>query len=113
MKDMGEASYVLGVKILRDRSKHLLGLSQEMYIKKMLQHYHMHDCKPMDTPIERNLSLSLDMCPKSPEEKEQMSKVPYSNAIGSLMYVIMCTRPYICYVVELASRFQSNTSIKH
>ena len=77
MKDMGEASYVLGVKILRDRSKRLLGLSQETYIKKMLQRYHMHDCKLMDTLVERNLSLSLDMCPKSPEEKEQMSKVPY------------------------------------
>ena len=37
MKYMREASYVLGVKILRDRSKRLLGLSQEMYIKKMLQ----------------------------------------------------------------------------
>ena len=36
MKDMGEASYVLGVKILRDRLKRLLGLSQETYIKKML-----------------------------------------------------------------------------
>ena len=36
MKDMGEVSYVLGVKILRDRSKRLLGLSQETYIKKML-----------------------------------------------------------------------------
>ena len=76
MKDMGESSYVLGVKIIRDRSKCLLGLSQETYIKKMLQRYQMHDCKPMDTPFERNLSLSLDMCPKSPEKKEQMSKVP-------------------------------------
>ena len=66
MKDMGEASYVLGVKILRDHSKRLLSLSQEMYIKKMLQRYQMHDCKPMDTLVERNLSLSLDMCPKSP-----------------------------------------------
>ena len=64
MKDMGDASYVFGVKILRDRSKFLLGLSQETHIKKMLQRYHMHDCKPMDTPIERNFSLSLDMCPK-------------------------------------------------
>ena len=36
MKHMGEASYVLGVKILRDHSKRLLGLSQYMYIKKML-----------------------------------------------------------------------------
>ena len=36
MKDMGKASYVLGVTILRDRLKRLLGLSQETYIKKML-----------------------------------------------------------------------------
>ena len=36
MKDMRKASYVLGIKILRDRSKCLLGLSQETYIKKML-----------------------------------------------------------------------------
>ena len=61
MKDMGKASYVLGVKIIRDRSKQLLGLSQETYIQKMLKCYHMHDSKPMDTLVEKNLSLSLDM----------------------------------------------------
>ena len=110
---MGEASYVLGVKILRDRSKRLLGLSQETYIKKMLQCYHMHDCKLMDTLVERNLSLSLDMCPKLAEQKEQMSKVPYSSAIGSLMYLMMCLHPNICYAIRLASRFQSNPGIKH
>ena len=113
IKDMGEASYVLGVKILRDRSKHLLGLSQKMYINKMLQRYHMYDCKHTDTPVERNLSLSLDMCPKSVEEKEQMLKVPYSSAIQSLMYAMMCTRPNICYVVGLASKFQYNPGMKH
>ena len=73
----------------------------------------MHDCKPMDTLVERNLSLSLDMCPKLPEEKEKMSKVPYSSAIRSMMYAMMCTRSDICYVVGLASRFQSNPGIKH
>ncbi|KAK2989434.1 hypothetical protein RJ640_018752 [Escallonia rubra] len=35
MKDMGEANYVLGVKILRDRSNKILGLSQETYIRKI------------------------------------------------------------------------------
>ena len=105
MKDMGEANYVLGVKILKDRSKRLLGLSQETYIKKMLKHYHMHYFKPMDTPVERNLSLSLDMCPKTLEEKGKMSKIPYSNVVGSLMYVMMCTRPNMCYVVGLTSIF--------
>ena len=73
----------------------------------------MHDCKPMDTLVERNLSLNLDMCPKSVEEKEQMSKVPYSSVIQSLMYTMMCTRPSICYVVGLASRFQYNPGMEH
>ena len=113
MKDIGEANYVLGVKILRDRSKRLLGFSQETYIKKMLKRYHMHDCKPMGTPVERNLSLSLNMCPKSPEEKGQMPKIPYSSAVKSVMYAMVCTCPDICYAVGLASRFQSNSGIKH
>ena len=67
MKDMGEISYVLGVKIVRDRAKRLLDLFQETYIKKMLERYHMQDSKSMDTPV--NMSLSRDMCPKTPEDK--------------------------------------------
>ena len=51
MKDMGEADYILGVKILRDRSKKLLGLSQQTYIKKVLERFQMHNCKPIDTPV--------------------------------------------------------------
>ena len=41
MKDMGKASYVLGVKIVKNRVKRLLGLSQKTYIKRMLEFYHM------------------------------------------------------------------------
>ena len=79
----------------------------------MLKRYHMHDCKPMFIPVERNLSLSLDMCPKTPKEKGQMSKIPYSSVVGSLMYAMMCTHLDICYAVGLASRSQSNPGIKH
>jgi hypothetical protein len=113
MKDMGEANYVLGVKIIRDRSQRLLGLTQETYIKKMLERYHMQDNKPMDTPVDKSLSLSCDMCPKTLEEKEKMSRVPYASFVGSLMYAMMCTRLDICYVVGLVSRYQSNPGQKH
>ena len=71
MKNMGEASYVLGVKIIRDRAKRLLSLSQETYIKRMLERYHMQNSKPMDNPINKSLSLSHDMCPKTPEKKRK------------------------------------------
>ena len=110
---MSEASYVLGVKIVRDRAKKLLGLSQETYIKRMLECYHMQDSKQMDTFVDKSLSLNRDICPKTPKEKEKMSRVPYVSVVGSLMYAMMCTRPDICYIIGLVSRYQLNSGQKH
>ena len=113
MKDMGEDSYVLGVKIVRHRAKRLLGLSQETCIKRMLERYHMQDSKPMDTSVDKSLSLSYDMCPRTLEEKEKMLRVLYANVVGSLMYAMMCTHPDIYYFVGLVNRYQSNPDQKH
>ena len=113
MKDIGEADYVLGVKIHRDRSRRLLALSQESYIRKILERFKMHTCNPIDTPIAKGEGLSLSMCPKTPDKKKEMEKVPYASAVGSLMYAMMCTRPDICYAVGLVSRYQSNPGKKH
>ena len=42
-----------------------------------------------------------------------MSKKPYASAISSLMYVMLCTRPYICYAVGIVSRYQSDPEVEH
>jgi hypothetical protein len=73
----------------------------------------MHNSKPIDTPMEKGCTLSLDQCPKNDEEKNQMSKVPYASAIGSLMYVMLCTRPDICFAVGMVSCYQSNPVPAH
>ena len=73
----------------------------------------MQDNKPMDTFVDKRLSLSRDMCPKTLEKTEKKSRVPYASVVGSLIYAIMCTRPDICYAVGLVSRYQSNPSQKH
>ena len=57
MKDMGEAHFVLGIEIVRDRSKKLLGLSQENYIKKILEQFRLENSKPIDTSIEKGSAL--------------------------------------------------------
>ena len=51
IKDMGKAAHILDVKITRDHSKRMLALSQESYIKKILERFHMQDCKPIDSLI--------------------------------------------------------------
>uniref|UniRef100_A0A2N9I383 Reverse transcriptase Ty1/copia-type domain-containing protein n=1 Tax=Fagus sylvatica TaxID=28930 RepID=A0A2N9I383_FAGSY len=83
------------------------------YIKKILERFHMHNSKPINTPMEKGCTLSLDQCPKNDEEKNQMSKVPYASAIGSLMYAMLCTCPDICFAVGMVSRYQSNPGPAH
>ena len=73
----------------------------------------MQDCKPIDTPVGKGNSLNSEMCPKTQAEIESMARVPYANAICSLMYAMLCTRSDICFVVRLVSRFQNNPRLAH
>ena len=50
MEDLGEASYVLGIDIQRDRSKWMLGLTQKENFKRVLKKYNPHKCSPAPTP---------------------------------------------------------------
>ncbi|WKA00618.1 hypothetical protein VitviT2T_018956 [Vitis vinifera] len=113
MKDMGEASYVIGIKIHRDRFKGILGLSQETYINKVLERFRMKNCSPSVSPIVKGDRFNLDQCPKNDLEREQMKNIPYASAVGSLMYAQVCTRPNIAFAVGMLGRYQSNPGIDH
>jgi ATP-binding cassette subfamily B (MDR/TAP) protein 1 len=63
----------------------------------------MQDIKLIEILVDKSLSLSCDMCPKTLEKKEKMSKVPYASVIGSLMYSMICTHPDISYAIRLVS----------
>lgn len=91
MKDMGEASFVLGIKILRDRAKEFLGMSQKTYIERILSRFNMSSCNPVKVLINKGDKLSMDKCPKSENEKDQMKSFPYSSVMGSLGYAQVCT----------------------
>ncbi|KAL8126204.1 hypothetical protein AgCh_013480 [Apium graveolens] len=108
MKDLGEASYILGMKIYRDRSRRMIGLTQGTYIQKVLKRFSMENSKRGLIPMSHGVSLSEKMSPKTPEERERMSKIPYASAIGSIMYAMLCTRPDVAYSISVTSRYQFN-----
>ena len=58
MKDLGEAAYILGIKIYRDRSKRLIGLSQDTYIDKVLKRFNMEEANKAYLPILHGIHLS-------------------------------------------------------
>jgi hypothetical protein len=65
MKDFGAAKKILGMKITRDRKSGLLFLSQQNYIKKVLQRFNMHDAKSISTPIVPHFKLLAAQCPST------------------------------------------------
>ena len=104
MKDMGEASFVLGVEIFRDRSRGLLGLSQKTYINRVLERFNMHNCSEGKAPISRGDQFSKDQCPKNDIERKQMQDIPYASIVGSLLYAQTCTRLDISFAVNMVGR---------
>ncbi|KAJ9552748.1 hypothetical protein OSB04_016793 [Centaurea solstitialis] len=108
MKDLGEAAYILGIKIYRNRSKRLIGLSQSTYIDKILKKFRMDESKKGFIPMQHGIVLSKTQCPVSSQDQDKMKSVPYASAIGSIMYAMLCTRPDVAYSVSVTSRYQQN-----
>ena len=96
---------MLGMRIIRDKANGTLKLSQLEYVKKVLSRFNMNEAKSVSTPLDSHFKLSKEQSPKTEEERDHMSKVPYASTIGSLIYAIVCTRPNIAHVVGVVSRF--------
>lgn len=110
MKDLGVAKNILGFEISRDRQQGKLWLDQTAYIKQLLNRFNMLDCNAVSTPVDKNQILTKDMCPQSDSEKLEMDKIPYQQAVGSLLYAAQGTRPD---AVSLVSRYNNNPGTPH
>ena len=113
MKDLVAAKQILGMRIKRDTNSRTLLLSQDKYINKVLSRFNMQNAKVVSTPLGVHFRLSKEQSPKTEEERAYMEKVPYASTIGSLVYVMVCTRPDIAQAVGAVSRYMNNPGKLH
>lgn len=73
----------------------------------------MTDCKPADLPADPSVKLCSEMSPQTPEETFRMQKVPYRSIVGSLLHLVVNTRPDLAYAVSQVCRFTSNPGQDH
>ena len=110
--DLGPTSLILNIRIERDRAKRKITLDQTHYIDSIfadhMSHDHLNGC---DIPLAGQLS-SKD-CPSTPEEVAHMSKIPYREVVGKLLYLSIATRPDIALAVGILYRFNHNPGPKH
>lgn len=107
MKDMGEARFVLGMQIQRDRTKGTIYIDQKRYINDILTRFNMTECNPASTPMDSNQKLTKLMCPQTEEEKNEMMQIPYQEAVGSIMFAAQVSRPDVSFAVSNVSRFNN------
>ena len=97
----GSLKYILGIEI-----KHTpegMELSQHQYITNILSHFGMESCRPVSTPIDPKTSMV-----KASDSDPDFEQNLYQCMIGSLMYLVTCTRPDLGFSVSYLSRFSSH-----
>ncbi|GKC52760.1 retrotransposon protein, putative, ty1-copia subclass [Tanacetum coccineum] len=110
---LGEAAYILGIKIIRDRYKRLIALSQSAYLEKILKKFRMENSKKGYTSMMEKSDYRKSQGAKTPSEVQHMQRVPYVSAIGSIMYAVRCTRHDVAFAQNLCSHFQQNPGEIH
>ena len=113
ISDLGELHWILGIEVRRERENKRILLSQRAYLDSMLRRYGLDELRPVSLPMETSIKLTSAQSPSSTEEIARMRNIPYHEAVGSLMYASLGTRPDITYAVQTVSRFTINPGAAH
>ena len=112
MKDLGAATFLFGMEIRRLPGGDIK-LLQEKYLGEVLQRFPVENPRSASTPLPPGCELSNFDSLENAADKEKMAVIPYKSAIGSLMYLAVCTRPDIAAAVSSLSRFNANLGMAH
>ena len=107
MKDLGPARVMLGIEIRRDRANRKLFISQQEYAETVLKRFGMEDSKTVTTPMDRNNFELLNV------DSEPAPEVPYRQAVGSLMYLMIASRPDLAFAVGKLSQYSEDPRKSH
>jgi hypothetical protein len=107
MDDMGELHYILGIEVTRNREQRTIALGQPKYIDDIINRFDLNNAHTVNTPMDLNIRLFTDKNEKPVNQKE------YQSIVGSLMYLMIGTRPDIAFAVSKLSQFLINPSTSH
>jgi hypothetical protein len=113
MVDFGEVSVVLGMRVTRDRERGILCIDQEKYAEEVLKRFNMENCKPISIPLPTDQKLVKTQGAFTEEERSHMEDIPYRQAVGSLMYLMVSTRPDLAAALGTLAKFMQNPGKVH
>lgn len=106
-RDLGEINNFLGLNVTYNKDEGIVKINQSKLIAKIAKRFNVDDCHPIKTPMEERLQL------KRCQDKSKLTKLPYRELIGCLMYLMLGSRPDITYAVSFFSMFQDAAENQH
>jgi hypothetical protein len=113
LTDLGPCKWLLGIKVDRNLENGTIALSQHAYIDSIITRFNFDDLKPSSTPMDPSSPLTNSQSPKMLADIAKMKNVPYREAVGSLMYAAMGTRPDIAFATSTVAQFLENPGWPH
>jgi len=110
IEDLGDARKILGIEIIRRCDLKCVYVSQETYLKKIINRFGITNLKPVSTPLVSHYKLSDEQSPKIVEEQNFIDGIPYVNIVDFVLYVAILQ---LTYVLSVVNRFMSNIGKAH
>lgn len=111
LKILGKTRKLLGVEF--EENGEGLRIHQQSYIREVCQRFESYKFPISSLPISKGTIYSRSNCPKSDEERKEMSQLPYRSILGCLSFIANRSRPDISYAVNIYSQFQSDPGMGH
>ena len=108
LKDLGPAHFFLGMKITGHPEQHSITPTPDQYIETIIKRFDFPDAYPVSTPMEPGSRLT-----NITETQDPADQTLYCSILGSMMYIMLCTRPDLAFAIGKLSKFSSNPSTEH
>ena len=112
--DNGPIRWFLGFQILRDhRTAQTISINQSAYIQVMVNKFRLTNSAPVATPMVTGATFSTSNSPLTPTQVARMRGIPYVEAIGSILWPVVVSRPDAAFAVSTLSQFIQNPGPAH
>ncbi len=116
VNDSGKLKFIVGIEVIRDRKNKKISFTQRQYVRDILKRFNMTNCKPASTPLIPGIKLGKTGIISNSDVvklEDAPTNAPYLEAIRSLIYAMIATRPDICFAVGYLSRYMSSPKESH
>ena len=108
-----DPDWLMGFKLSDDRKNHTVTITQAQYTGTLLKRLGMADCNPVSMPLDPGLVLSKADCLQTEDERKEMARHLYQEALRAITWLAVVSRPNLAYASSQLGQYSANPGKPH